>query len=86
MGDDSTAEPTGILALWNDCKTNKESLYEHWYQSEHLQDRVSIPGFKLGRRHQSSDATPNTLPIMKLLRLKYCFRRPTYTSWITHPY
>ena len=58
MGDDSTAESTGILALWNDCKTNKETLYEKWYQSEHLQDRVSIPGFKLGRRHKSSDATP----------------------------
>ena len=58
MGDDSTAEPTGILALWNDCKTNKESLYEKWYQSEHLQDRVSIPGFKLGRRHESNEAIP----------------------------
>ena len=58
MGDNGTAEPTGILALWNDCKTNKESLYEKWYQSEHLQDRVSIPGFKLGRRHESNEATP----------------------------
>ena len=58
MGDIGTAEPTGILALWNDCKTNKESLYEKWYQSEHLQDRVSIPGFKLGRRHESNEATP----------------------------
>ena len=58
MGDNGTAEPTGILALWNDCKTNKESLYEKWYQSEHLQDRVSIPGFELGRRHESNEATP----------------------------
>ena len=58
MGDKGTANPTGVLALWNDCKTNQESLYEKWYQGEHLQDRVSIPGFKLGRRHQSNDATP----------------------------
>ena len=58
MGDNGTAESTGILALWNDCKTNKESLYEKWYQSEHLQDRVTIPGFKLGRRHESNEATP----------------------------
>ena len=58
MGDQGTANPTGVLALWNDCKTSKESLYEKWYQGEHLHDRVSIPGFKLGRRHQSNDATP----------------------------
>ena len=58
MGDNGTADLKGILALWNDCKTDKESLYEKWYQSEHLQDRVSIPGFKLGRRHESNEATP----------------------------
>ena len=58
MGDNSTTGSTGILALWNDCKKNKDSLYEKWYQSEHLQDRVSIPGFKLGRRHESNGVTP----------------------------
>ena len=58
MGDNITTDSTGILALWNDCKTNKNSLYEKWYQHEHLQDRVSIPGFKLGRRHESSGVTP----------------------------
>ena len=58
MGDNSTTGSTGILALWNDCKTNKDSLYETWYQSEHLQDRVNIPGFKLGRRHESNGVTP----------------------------
>ena len=58
MGDNGTTDLTGILALWNDCKTDKEPLYEKWYQSEHLQDRVSIPGFKLGRRHQSCGPTP----------------------------
>ena len=58
MGDTSTESSTGILALWNDCRTGQESLYEKWYQGEHLHDRVSIPGFKLGRRHESVDGTP----------------------------
>ena len=58
MGDTSTEIPTGILALWNDCKIGEELLYEKWYQGEHLHDRVSIPGFKLGRRHKSVDGTP----------------------------
>ena len=73
MEDNSSAEPTGILALWNDCKTNKESLYEHWYQSEHLQDRVSVPGFKLGRRHQSSDATPKYFTYYEVASAKVLF-------------
>ena len=73
MEDNSSAEPTGILALWNDCKTNKESLYEKWYQSEHLQDRVSIPGFKLGRRHQSSDATPKYFTYYETASAKVLF-------------
>ena len=58
MGNTGTANPTGILALWNDCRTGQESLYEKWYQGEHLHDRVSIPGFKLGRRHESVDGAP----------------------------
>ena len=58
MGDTSTESSSGILAIWNDCKIGEEFLYEKWYQGEHLHDRVSIPGFKLGRRHKSVDRTP----------------------------
>ena len=58
MGDTSTESSSGILAIWNDCKTGEEFLYEKWYQGEHLHDRVSIPGFKLGRRHKSVDKMP----------------------------
>ncbi len=30
----------GVLALWNDCAPGQESAYEHWYQTEHLFERV----------------------------------------------
>ena len=58
MGDTGTESSSGILAIWNDCKIGEEFLYEKWYQGEHLHDRVSIPGFKLGRRHKSVDRAP----------------------------
>ncbi len=48
----------GILALWNDCLAGQEELYETWYQTEHLHDRVSIAGFRLGRRHESVGSGP----------------------------
>ena len=34
----------GVLALWNDCAPGQESAYEHWYQTEHLFERVGIAG------------------------------------------
>ena len=48
----------GILALWNDCSARQQKLYETWYQTEHLHDRVSIAGFRLGRRHESVGSGP----------------------------
>ena len=84
MEDNGTTEPTGILALWNDCKTNKETLYEKWYQSEHLQDRVSIPGFKLGRRHKSNDATPKYFTYYETASAKVLFSE-AYLNQLDNP-
>ena len=53
-----TQHGLGILALWNDCSTGQRELYETWYQTEHLHDRVSIAGFRLGRRHESVGSEP----------------------------
>lgn len=47
----------GILAVWNNCTPGCESEYEDWYQTEHLPERVGIPGFIRGRRYQALDAT-----------------------------
>jgi len=41
----------GILAIWHDCAAGQEETFEHWYQSEHLIERVSIDGFQRGRRY-----------------------------------
>jgi hypothetical protein len=43
---------TGILAIWNDCAPEGEAHYERWYKSEHMQERVGVPGFRFGRRYE----------------------------------
>lgn len=48
----------GILAIWNDVAPGTEAEYEFWFQSEHLEERVSVPGFRLGRRHEAVEGTP----------------------------
>lgn len=46
----------GILALWKDCAPGKEDLFEHWYRTEHLAERVAVPGFRRGRRYEAIEA------------------------------
>lgn len=42
---------TGILAIWNDCAPGHLTAYEGWYQTEHLPERLSIPGIRRARRY-----------------------------------
>src|SRR5664279_815718 len=43
----------GILAIWNDCAAGHEAEFEAWFQGEHLLERLAVPGFLFGRRHQA---------------------------------
>jgi hypothetical protein len=44
---------TGVLAVWNNRRKEDEADYENWYQSEHLPERLGVPGFRRGRRYQA---------------------------------
>ncbi len=52
------ASELGILAIWNNCAPGHEDEYEHWYQTEHLPERLAIPGFLRGRRYETLGAGP----------------------------
>ncbi len=43
----------GILAIFNDVRPGDEADFEAWFQGEHLQERLAVPGFLFGRRHQA---------------------------------
>lgn len=43
----------GILAIWNDVRPGDEAEFEAWFQGEHLMERLTVPGFLFGRRHQA---------------------------------
>jgi hypothetical protein len=47
------AAQQGILAIFNDCVAGREAEFEEWFQGEHLQERIAVPGFLFGRRHQA---------------------------------
>jgi hypothetical protein len=43
----------GILAIFNDAAAGREAEFDHWFQVEHLLERLAVPGFLFGRRHQA---------------------------------
>ena len=43
----------GILAIFNDVRPGREAEFEDWFQGEHLPERLAVPGFLFGRRHQA---------------------------------
>ncbi len=47
----------GILAIFNDCRAGREAEFEAWFQGEHLLERLAVPGFLFGRRHQAISGT-----------------------------
>ncbi len=48
----ANAEP-GILAIWNDAAPGRDADFNLWFQGEHLEERLGVPGFLYGRRHQA---------------------------------
>ncbi len=49
---------TGVLAIWNDCLSEVEAEYEHWYMNQHFPERLGVPGFRIGRRYEAVSAEP----------------------------
>jgi hypothetical protein len=52
-----TAKP-GILAIFHHCRAGREAEFEAWYQSEHLVERLGVPGFLYGRRYKGIAGSP----------------------------
>lgn len=51
------AQP-GILAIWNDVTLGREADFDTWFQGEHLVERLGVPGFRFGRRHEAVSGAP----------------------------
>jgi hypothetical protein len=47
------SEVPGILAIFNNVAPGREAEFDEWFQHEHLAERIAVPGFLLGRRHEA---------------------------------
>jgi hypothetical protein len=48
----------GILAIFNNVAPGREAEFEEWFQHEHLAERLAVPGFLIGRRHEAISGQP----------------------------
>lgn len=57
MGAATDTSP-GILAIFNNVAPGREAEFEEWFQHEHLAERIAVPGFLIGRRHEAISGQP----------------------------
>ncbi|MBR8299291.1 hypothetical protein KDW49_00940 [Burkholderia dolosa] len=50
--------PHGQLCVWTDVDAEHEADFNAWYDREHMQERVAIPGFTHARRFRATDGGP----------------------------
>jgi hypothetical protein len=48
----------GLLCIWTDIDPEHELDFNRWYDREHMQERVAIPGFQNARRFAAVGACP----------------------------
>lgn len=51
----------GALVNWGGVIASGEKDYNAWHSLEHMPERLSVPGFRRGRRAVAIDGTPETL-------------------------
>jgi hypothetical protein len=64
-----------VVAIWNGIAPEARAAFYDWHQSEHMPERVGIPGFRRGRRYIAVDAATqpefftlyeaDTLPVLQ---------------------
>jgi hypothetical protein len=48
----------GLLCIWTDIDREHELDFNRWYDREHMQERVAIPGFQSARRFAAIGTCP----------------------------
>ncbi len=58
--------PKGLLLVMTDIDPANEEELNRWYEEEHLEERLSVPGFIGARRFQALEGGPKYLALYDL--------------------
>jgi len=77
----------GLLAIWADVDEDYRIEFQRWHNCEHMTERVTIPGFYVGRRYQGVSKAPDFLMMYETYDSKvmssepYLFAKNNPTAW-----
>ena len=57
---------TGLLMAWTDVDAEHEAEFNRWYDEEHMQRLLAIPGFLSGGRYKALRGAPKYLAMYEL--------------------
>lgn len=80
---EQSLDAMGELLIWTDIAPEKESDFNQWYDTEHMQERASIPGFIWSRRYHSDTAERPYLALYRTESL-HVFRSAPYRQAFEH--
>jgi hypothetical protein len=83
MSSDAAPSP-GILAIFNNVAPGREAEFEAWFQHEHLAERIAVPGFLLGRRHEAIAGEPRFFNFY-VTTSSAILKSPAYLDRLDHP-
>jgi hypothetical protein len=58
---EETTTPSGLLLMMTDIDPANEADFNRWYEEEHLDERLKIPGFINARRFTALEGGPKYL-------------------------
>lgn len=75
--------PHGQLCVWTDIDPAHEADFNAWYDREHMQERVAIPGFTHARRFRATDGGPRRYLALYVTDALDVFRGDAYRRAFT---
>ena len=73
-----------VLGIWVDIDPADDSFFEHWHSREHLEERVSCPGWLRGSRFKGI-ARPNRYLLFYDAETPAAFESETYYARLRKP-
>jgi hypothetical protein len=75
----------GQLCIWTDTDPDpmQEADFNAWYDREHMQERVAIPGFRYARRFKTTDGGPRRYLALYVTESLEVFRTDAYQRAFT---
>ena len=76
---------TGLMLVGADIPADKEGDFNKWYQEEHLQELLSVPGILNAARYEATKSGPKHLAVYELESVDVietdAFKNSQRTDW-----